>query len=141
MDNSKLLFFILGITLALLLGIPGCGKEGGTTIDPGPKPKRYNVLLISLDTLRADHLGAYGYERNVSPGIDLFARKAVRFDHAYSHAPWTTPSHAAMLTSLYPSVLGLNIYPDTGVIADRVETMAEYFKAQGYLTQAVTEGG
>jgi arylsulfatase A-like enzyme len=117
----------------LVLSLAACERE---------KPaQHYNVLLISLDTLRADHLGAYGYERDVSPRIDRFAERAVRFERAHSQAPWTTPAHAAMLTSLYPTVMGLKKYPEVGRIADRVETMAEFFQAQGYLTHAVTEGG
>jgi arylsulfatase A-like enzyme len=135
-----------GILVSLGVGLlpAACSDEpgkAGQTKPERPEPKQYNVLLISLDTLRADHLGVYGYGREVSPRIDAFAGRSIRFERAYSHAPWTTPAHAAMLTSLYPTMMGLHKYPETGRIGDRVETMAEFFKAHGYLTQAVTEGG
>lgn len=141
MNKSHAFRCIPVLVSALVFSLFGCGDESTTATNPPEKKERYNVLLISLDTLRVDHVGAYGYDRPVSPKIDRFAEKAIRFDRAYSHAPWTTPSHASLLTSLYPSALGLKKYPETGTISERVETMAEYFKSQGYLTQAVTEGG
>jgi len=67
-----------------------------------------NVLLIVLDTLRADHLGSYGYPRATSPHIDGLARQGVLFESAISQAPWTAASIASLFTSLYPSVHGLN---------------------------------
>ncbi len=137
------------ILTALFCVLPACGSSDPENGDEAPvsgdgsagPASAYNVLLISLDTLRADHLHVYGYERKVSPRIDDFAAKAVRFERAYSHAPWTAPAHASMLTSLYPTALGIERFPETGSIADRVETMAEFFKAHGYSTHAVTEGG
>ena len=125
--------------------VPATGDPAASgdsdTVPPGGAARKRNVLLISLDTLRADHLGCYGYPRPVSPRIDRFAKDSVVFGHAYSHAPWTTPAHGALLTSLYPSILGLKRFPDPGRIADPVETLAEYFRDQGYRTHAVTEGG
>lgn len=67
-----------------------------------------NILVIVLDTLRADHLGSYGYPRATSPHIDGLARQGVLFESAISQAPWTAPSMASLFTSLYPSVHGLN---------------------------------
>ncbi|MCC6142690.1 MAG: sulfatase-like hydrolase/transferase, partial [Candidatus Hydrogenedentes bacterium] len=66
---------------------------------PGP-----NVVLISLDTLRADRLGAYGYGRNTSPNIDRFAAESILFEQAIVSAPWTTPSHASVFTGYHPRV-------------------------------------
>ena len=66
-----------------------------------------NVILISIDTLRSDHLGVYGYERNTSPNIDEFAKNAIVFENAYAQAPWTLPSHMSMLTGLYTSRHGV----------------------------------
>ena len=61
-----------------------------------------NVILIAIDTLRADHLGVFGYSRNTSPNIDAFAQDARIFENFYSNAPWTLPSFSTMFTSLYP---------------------------------------
>ena len=65
------------------------------------------VILISLDTLRADHLGVYGYHRNTSPAIDALAEESVVFENAVVQSPWTLPSHMSIMTSLYPSFHGL----------------------------------
>jgi arylsulfatase A-like enzyme/Tfp pilus assembly protein PilF len=73
-----------------------------------------NVLLIVLDTLRADHLGTYGYDRPTSPGIDAWAKRGVVFERAISQAPWTAASIASLFTSLQPSVHGLNAGPQWG---------------------------
>jgi arylsulfatase A-like enzyme len=61
-----------------------------------------HVIFVTIDTLRPDHVGAYGYPRNVTPFIDSLAQKGVIFENAYSAAPHTAPSHATMFTSLYP---------------------------------------
>ena len=83
------------ISLAYLsLGLLACS--------PAVPPR--NVVLVVVDTLRADHLGVYGYERPTSPRIDAFAADALRFADATSPAPWTLPSLATLMTSLYPSV-------------------------------------
>ncbi|MBT3340733.1 MAG: sulfatase-like hydrolase/transferase [Planctomycetes bacterium] len=63
---------------------------------------RPNVVLITLDTTRADHLSVYGYDRDTSPRLEEFAKEAIRFDHAWSASSWTVPSHASMLTGLFP---------------------------------------
>jgi len=65
-----------------------------------------NVLLISIDTLRADHLTCYGYKRPTSPNIDQLGREGVVYEKAYSTAVWTPPAHASLLTGLYPSSHG-----------------------------------
>jgi arylsulfatase A-like enzyme len=146
MGRSGWIGFYLGLWAILLFLLPSCGEDpapgpSGQPVTPPQAREKYNVVLISLDTLRADHLGSYGYGRKVSPKLDHFTRRSVRFERAYSHAPWTTPAHGSLLSSLYPTVLGFTRYPEPGKIADRVETMAEFFKAQGYKTHAVTEGG
>ncbi len=105
-----------------------------------------NVLLISLDTLRPDHLGCYGYRRDTSENIDKLAAESVIFKNAFSHCPWTLPSHSSMLSSLYPletgSVLGKDHVQLTFSRLDpAVVTIAEYMKSAGYSTFAVTGGG
>ncbi|MBU0753795.1 MAG: sulfatase-like hydrolase/transferase, partial [Planctomycetes bacterium] len=63
--------------------------------------KDFNLVLISLDTLRADRLGCYGYPRPVSPSIDALAKESCLFECVYAHAPYTHASHASLFTSLY----------------------------------------
>src|SRR5947207_928156 len=77
-------------------------SPGGSDATPRPAA-RPNVLLISLDTLRPDHLGCYGYGKKVSPHLDAFAAGAVRFTNCRSQAPWTLPSHMALFTSMPPA--------------------------------------
>ena len=100
----------------------------------GP-PRPLNVLLIVVDTLRADHLGAWGYERNTSPAIDGIAADGIRYTTGISQAPWTTPSMGALMTSLYPSALG--ILGDRSVLPDDVTLLPEILNDAGYRTGAV----
>ena len=92
-------------------------------------------MLISIDTLRADRLGTYGYERFTSPVLDEFARRGVVFEDASSPAPWTLPSHASMLTGLTPVSHGL-VNAQTG-LSTEVETLADWFNAAGWKTSAI----
>jgi arylsulfatase A-like enzyme len=85
-------------------GAGGWGAWAAPRIDAERRrDERPSIILISLDTLRADHLGCYGYARPTSPRLDAFAAQGIRFDHPISQAPWTRPSHRAMLGGLYPS--------------------------------------
>lgn len=110
---------------ALLLLCAACG--------PTTPPPRL-VLLVSIDTLRPDHLGAYGYARPTSPTLDRIAAGGALFEVALSPAPWTLPGHASMLTGLYPHRHGLTAL-DLELPAD-VETVASRFQAAGYATAA-----
>jgi len=92
-----------------------------------------NVLLITIDTVRADRLGAYGYARAATPTIDRLAREGIRFTDATTQAPLTAPAHAALLTGLYPARIGVRDNATTP-IPDGVTTAAEAFKAKGYRT-------
>jgi len=72
----------------------------------GAKEQRLNIMIIGIDTLRRDHLGCYGYERETTPNIDRLATRSILFEDAVSQSPWTLPSFATMLTSLYPTQHG-----------------------------------
>src|SRR5688500_7419518 len=72
----------------------------------GAREERPNVLVILVDTLRADRLGAWGGTRSLSPFVDAWASQAQVFRAAYAHAPWTLPSVASLLTSTYPQQHG-----------------------------------
>lgn len=118
----------------------GLGFLDGWLTSNGP-----NVLLISVDTLRADRLGAYGYGRPTSPEIDgRLAAQGVTFERCYSQSPKTTPSHMTMLTSLYPCVHGVSMWRGNEpgpVLNGAVHTLAEVLKNAGYVTAAFTGRG
>jgi arylsulfatase A-like enzyme len=103
-----------------------------------PRP-RVPVVLVSLDTLRPDHLGCYGYPRPTSPHLDAFREDAVLFRSAFAHAPSTLLSHASMLTSLRPPHHGASIADDLAVPLD-VTTLAEVLRAHGYATASFNGG-
>jgi arylsulfatase A-like enzyme len=91
----------------------------------------WNVILILLDTLRADRLGVYGYDRPTSPQLDALARRSVRFAQVVSQSPWTRPSHRSLFSGLYPaSTQGLESPP-----------LAAFLWEKGYRTLALTGGG
>ncbi|MDX1630321.1 MAG: sulfatase [Thermoanaerobaculia bacterium] len=91
----------------------------------------WNLLLVSLDTLRADHLTVYGHQRPTSPHLDAFADRGVRFATAVAQAPWTRPSHRSFLTGLYPASRADLVSP----------LLAEILWSAGYRTTAITGGG
>jgi arylsulfatase A-like enzyme len=95
--------------------------------------------VISLDTLRADRLGSYGYHRETSPVIDAFGAKGARFEHAVAECSWTLPSHVTMLTGLFPSSHGV-LFPDDKVGED-TPLLAELLKQAGFKTHAIVGGG
>jgi arylsulfatase A-like enzyme len=102
-----------------------------------PEPPK-NVVLISLDTLRADRMSLYGAERRTTPVIDELARRGVRFTNAFSPSPWTLPAHAAMLTGRYPSSLSSNFDDHLYRLAPLLSAI---LKEHGYQTAAVAGGG
>jgi arylsulfatase A-like enzyme len=106
---------------ALVAGLSGCG--GGS----GP-----NLLLVSVDTLRADHLGCYGYERPTSPQLDALARRGLRFARATSVVPTTLASHTTMLTGLLPYQSG--VARNGFVVPEEIPTLAEILVRRGYAT-------
>jgi arylsulfatase A-like enzyme len=117
--------------LPALLLLGACGRDGGTR----PRP---NVLLVSIDTLRADHLTCYGYPRPTSPNIDRLAREGTLFARAYASSSWTIPSHMTMFTSLPPSLHGVD---DVGRPSrPRARDLAERLREAGYQTVAFVSG-
>ncbi|MFP8879839.1 MAG: sulfatase [Myxococcota bacterium] len=94
-----------------------------------------NAVFIVVDTLRRDHLGAYGYARDTSPSIDALAAEGVRFDRAYATSGWTIPSVTSMLTGLYPSGHGV-VRPRTALSAE-IPTLAGILRERGFATAGV----
>jgi arylsulfatase A-like enzyme len=97
---------------------------------------RTNLILISVDTLRADHLACYGYPRQTSPTIDSLARQGTRFHTVAAQAPWTLPSHVSMVTGLYPHRHGVTT--TEGRLAEKVPTLATLLAREGFATGALT---
>jgi arylsulfatase A-like enzyme len=101
---------------------------------PPAPPGAPNVLLIVLDTVRADHLSLYGYDRETTPYLHRLAREGVRFDVARSTAPWTLPSHASMFTGRWPHELAIERHGNFGT---EFPTLAEFLRDRGYATAGV----
>jgi arylsulfatase A-like enzyme len=101
-----------------------------------------DVILITADTLRADHLGAYGYFRATSPAIDRLSRESVQFDNAYAPMAMTLPSHLSLMTAANPvrhGILSNLVTFRRGFVAERgIETAAAIFRRAGYATAAFT---
>jgi len=106
------------------------------------KPGEFNIILLSIDTLRWDRLGAAGYWRNTSPQIDDIANNGVYFRRAVAQSSWTKPSHMSLFASLYPQNHGMEAHwgqPGMGRrLPARYPMLTEVLKANGYLTQAFT---
>ena len=116
--------------VCLAFGLTACGT------DPAPVSP-LNVLILSLDTTRADHIGCYGHDTAMTPHLDAFARdRAVRFDQAIATVPLTLPSHTSIMTGTYPIFHGIHDN-DGFTLDDDVTTLAEILSGQGYSTGAV----
>jgi len=113
---------------------PNVASSAGVPVAPGAA-RGFHVLLITLDTVRADHLGCYGYTRAATPAIDALASRAVRFDEALTPVPITLPSHATMLTGLLPPQHRVRL---NGVhrLDPSYTTLAEVLGAEGYVSGA-----
>jgi arylsulfatase A-like enzyme len=98
-----------------------------------------NVILISIDTLRADHLGCYGYERETSPHIDALSADSVTFVNTYASSPWTLPSHVSLLTSLHG--VHHQVAYENDSMDPSMMTLADILRANQFYCAALTGGG
>ena len=132
-STAVVLLALLGVGLAgnLALGARGAGKADLGGGPPGEAAKG-NVLFLVVDTLRADHLSMYGYERGSTPNLDRLADDAIRFDQAFTNSSWTRPSFASILTGRLPSSHGVMAKSDA--LPDAVTTLPEALKGAGYTT-------
>lgn len=126
---------VCALGLGWSLGGSADAAAGTTSGDAKPLAPGYNVVLISIDSLRADHLGSYGYDRDTSPAIDTLAEQGVRFGRAASVTSWTLPSHMSLLTGR--SMLGHGVVTDDRSLTTDVPTLAEQFSKLGYQTHAI----
>lgn len=124
MPSSRLFSFvwIAGLALAPL---------SWAAVKPQP-----NVVFITIDTLRADHLGCYGYKQIRTPNIDALAADSVRFERAYTPVPVTLPAHTAIFTGTYPTLSGMHDFSGNKLSPNQ-PTLASVLKQKGYVTGAV----
>jgi arylsulfatase A-like enzyme len=120
------------------LSTPACGGE----------PQRPNIILLVVDTLRADYLGVYGFAGPISENLDELAAESLLFTNAFAPSPWTKPSMASLFTSLHPRVHGVTNHRGVfwsesevedavvGILPERATTLAESLRAAGYATAA-----
>ena len=141
-------FAKIGLLVAVVGGAAFLFWRGGA--DGGDASAyRPNILFISVDTLRADHLGCYDYERPTSPFIDSLAADGVVFERCYATAPNTAPSHMSMMTSLYPTAHAVpNAQPtstEKKIVGLRLPkntlTLASVLQGAGYRTAGFADGG
>ncbi len=126
----KIPFFSLLLSAALATLSAGCVQ--------GSAPRPRNVLLISIDALRPDMLGCYGYGRPTSPTLDRLASGGVVFENAFTPSPWTLPAHGSLFTGFYPRRHGAT--SEEHALAENVETMAEILSGHGFATAAMVNG-
>ena len=127
--SVRLLFFLFFLCVLC----PHCARRNNQ-ITAGAL-RGANVLLVTIDTLRADHVGAYGNQLGLTPTFDRLAREGLRFERAYAHVPLTLPSHTTIMTGLYPFANGVR---DNGSFRfdGKRATLAGVLKAAGYRTGA-----
>lgn len=132
--DSKKRLGLSAVFVLLALWVVGCSRQ-----IKAPNFKRAPVIIYDIDTLRADHLGCYGYNRRTSPNIDALAKDSAVFSWVFSQGPNTPPSQSSILTGLYPSSHGRILNKDK--IAEEAVTMAEALSSGGYDTAAFVDGG
>lgn len=139
----KNVFAVSVLVLVVLLVSNGCGKKTAA-------PDRPNIILITIDTLRADHLSCYGYSRQTSPFIDSMATQGVLFRQAYATSSWTAPSMASIFTGHFCRSHGVlhgvakgpkAAIHDQEQLTGEFLTIAEALKAGGYTTFGVSSNG
>ena len=116
------------LILTALTGLPAVAQT--------PAKPALNVVLITIDTLRADHVGCYGYKQIKTPNIDGLAAEGSRFERAFAAVPVTLPSHSAILTGTYPMLSGMHDFSGNK-LSPLQPTLASVLKQAGYQTGAV----
>jgi choline-sulfatase len=129
---------VTAATAGVLLFLASCqapGRKPASATETVARQRRLNLVLVTIDTLRADRLGCYGYARAETPNLDAVAKSGALFETAVTQTPLTTPSHASMFTGLYPTVHKVR---DTGgfILQTPHKTLAEILQQQGWETAA-----
>ena len=136
MVARRLVSGCVGVAGLALLGT-GLGALSSDAKPPTPDGKP-NILLVSIDSLRRDHVGSYGYHRPTTPHLDALAQQGVLFDQAVAPTSWTLPSHVTLLTSLPIRVHQVHVSSQR--FTKRVLTLAEVLSQEGYATAGIVGG-
>jgi arylsulfatase A-like enzyme/Flp pilus assembly protein TadD len=120
----------------ILVSVSATAAAAETRDNPRPNRPPLNVVLITIDTLRADHLGCYGYKQIKTPNIDALAAEGARFERAFAVVPVTLPSHTSILTGTYPMLSGMHDFSGNKLNPQQ-PTLATVLKEAGYATGAV----
>jgi arylsulfatase A-like enzyme len=131
------------LPLALVLSLALTGCRGGEPADPSSDPPAAaavppDVVMVMVDTLRADHLGTYGHDAGNSPFLDRLATEGVLYENARANCSWTRPSMASVLTGLYPPGTGVVDERNFDLLADELTMLSERFDTAGYGTAGIT---
>lgn len=121
----------LALASSVIVALTACGADRQSGTPP-------NVVLVSIDSLRADRLGCYGADRDTSPAIDAIAREGVRFENAIASTSWTLPSHVSLFTGL--SLAGHRVRRPEHRIDPQRHLLAEHLHGRGYRTAAFVSG-
>jgi arylsulfatase A-like enzyme/tetratricopeptide (TPR) repeat protein len=125
--HSSLFTLFVFLSIGLTLSLSGCSQN---------KLQRPNILIITVDTLRADRVGCYGYPGGLTTNVDAVANEGIIFEHGIAQVPLTLPSHVAIFTGTYPFYNGVQDFT-AQPLSDRFRTLAESLKANGYTTGAI----
>ena len=134
--HTRLALWMVGVSALVALCALSYGRVrefSQVSALPAP-PKSPNVLIIIVDTLRADHLSPYGYSRDTSPYLTNLAQQGVLFDNAIAPSSWTLPSHASMLTGLYPHETAVET--DNDNLSAKLPSLGDAMRKRGYRTAA-----
>jgi arylsulfatase A-like enzyme/Flp pilus assembly protein TadD len=126
----------VAVLLALAAGFTSCHRGQSAAGGKAPVFANAPVIIVSIDTLRADHLPVYGYRNVVTPAIDAFRNDAILYEHAYSQVPLTLPSHVSMLTGLLPPGNGVRNNIGFNLDTKAHPMIPQILKAKGYATGA-----
>ncbi len=133
--KTRVVLLTLGLLAGATFVFVACGRAPNAAPIASGALRGANVLLVTIDTLRADHVGAYGSTRGLTPTIDRLAAEGLRFEKTYAHVPLTLPSHTSLMTGAYPFVSGVRDNGSFRFDASR-PTLASTLKAAGYRTGA-----
>jgi len=142
--SATAFLFVLAVLIAIGIGVwlmlpnhPGSSHSVTTT----SRSRQPNVVLISLDTVRPDHLSLYGYARKTTPNLEHFFAQdgAAVFSQARAQAPWTLPSHMSLFTSMLPSQNSVDSINQ--VLPDSLTTLPQILQTHGYRTAALVNNG
>ena len=137
LDPANDASFLLRLIVLPLLAVAGCAGEPAA-VDPASGQDRPDIVLITVESVRSDHVGCFGYDRDTMPSLCGLATEGTRFDNAYSVTSWTLPAHASLFTGLYPAVH--QVIGSRGRLDDTYTTLAEALAGAGYQTAGFVSG-